>query len=327
MLRTLKFSLLGLFALLCSCNTIRDNDDHCGFYLQFLYDHNMTYECLFREHVSSVTVYVFDENDVLLFEKYALQSELIDGNMMYFNEGIKTGQYKILTVAGLCEHYSVVDASGSSCSAGTTTLSDVKLALNRESSEVSHQFASPVWLSDVVEATYPGYDTVVTTSLVRETNDFSISLYNTATSTRAGYVPYTVEIISPEGGVYAYNNTPLTREKTTYQPHTETTESEDNATVVDQLNTMRLLADDTDGYQLNVIKNATNEVVFTYDLMDLLRATKPTAPDGSVLDMQEYLDREYDWNIGLTFSDDASGFIGISLIVNGWIVWLNDIEI
>lgn len=327
MSRIYKFTLLALFTLLYSCNTIRENNDHCGFYLQFVYDYNMTYECLFKEQVPSVTVYVFDENETLLFERHELQANLIDGNRIYFNEGINSGNYKILTVAGLCEHYSVVDDSGSSCSPGVTTLSDVKLALNRNESVVSHQFESPLWLGEVVAAVYPGGDHTIKVSLVKETNHFTVTLYSTQTGTRANELAYTAQIVAPEGGVYAYDNTPLARETVAYYPYSESAGSEENATVVDCLNTMRLFDGDADGYQLNVIEKATGTVVFSYDLIALLQASKPNAPDDSPLDMQEYLDREYEWEIGLTYDDATSSFIAINLIINGWIVWLRDIEL
>jgi len=93
------------------------------------------------------------------------------------------------------------------------------------------------------------------------------------------------------------------------------------------LNMCRLLYD-YPGYKLVVRNTRTFKVVWEYDLMKLLAATKPD--NHSSLPMQEYLDRQSVWNMVIRVQpggyDDPDAFLALSVVVNGWIVWINDIE-
>lgn len=65
--------------------------------------------------------------------------------------------------------------------------------------------------------------------------------------------------------------------------------------------------------------------------MTLLSKTKPEKrPDGSVLPMQEYLDRQSEWHIVILYKGDENvegGFVAIGVKINGWLLWLRDIEL
>lgn len=325
MLRPLKLALLTLLTLLYSCDMIRDDQDDCGFYLEFFYDYNMQYTCLFTTHVPSVSVYFFDENETFLFMRYADVADLINGRMMHINKELTWGNYKVLAVGGLCEHYGFHDAEGNECQTGVTTLQDVRLALQRDSDDVSQQFSTPVWLSQLIEVTYPGNNQKVPVSLIRETNHFTINLTSTTRTARAdeGDAPYTFKIITPEGGVYGYDNSPLRSESVSYSPYSLTAGAE--SLVEAKINTMRLLdTGNSNDYQLKVYSAVTGEELWSYNLMTLLSYSKPS----TISTLQEYLDREYDWTLTLGATDTTdAGFVALYISVNGWILWLNDIDL
>ena len=52
-------------------------------------------------------------------------------------------------------------------------------------------------------------------------------------------------------------------------------------------------------------------------------------PDGSTLPVQEFLDRQSEWRLVILYKEgeNPSGFVALSIEVNGWIVWRNDIEV
>ena len=69
--------------------------------------------------------------------------------------------------------------------------------------------------------------------------------------------------------------------------------------------------------------------VWDYDLMALLRSTKPDGPGGRELPLQEYLDRQSEWNFVILYEDGGSegGFVAVAVRVNDWIIWLSEIGV
>lgn len=332
-----QFKLLLLLAIPFgwgACGSIHEDLDPCEIYLEFRFDYNMEYTCSFIAQVPSVDVFIFDEEGKYLFTKQASTSTLIGGNRMALADDLDFGTYKVLTVGGLNDTFRLSTTDGQNLTPGVTTLEEVQLALRRSSNTVSHEFPH-VWFGEAIEITYTGGMTeskVWLVSLVRETNNFTIALSSTVSgsrATRAEEVPYTFEIVTPEAAIYGYDNSPLRRTTTTYVPHTLTPGTEEGSLSVGYLNTVRLFYRNVGNYRLVIRDTKTQEEVWNYDLMVLLENTKPAKPDGTTLPMQEYLDRQGEWHLvilhrGGPGSDDA--FLAIAVQVNGWILWLSDIE-
>lgn len=66
--------------------------------------------------------------------------------------------------------------------------------------------------------------------------------------------------------------------------------------------------------------------LWEYDLMELLEEIKAGLYPGSSLSMQEFLDRQSEWNLKIRYKDKG-GFVAVAIEVNGWIIWLNDIGV
>lgn len=347
MSRKLKTILPTLIASVCvSCGSIHDSLEDCGFYLEFVYDYNMEYVCSFTTHVPSVDVYVFGGDDKLVATRRALVSELTDGNKMYLNEGFDPGTtYKILAVGGLCDQFALTDAHGNPCRDGQTSITDLQLALERQSDEVSHEFTS-LWFSrEVASVAYPAYKQTVRVPLVKDTNVFNITLVSNDANGRSrgpsewpssDEVPYTFEIHTPEGGVYGWDNAPIRHEAVRYIPHTLSGNTSAGSLAVARMNTMRLLDDRNtageSGYRFVVRNRKTLQAAWDYDLIDLLDKTNGyTRPDGSPLPMHEYLDRKSVWDIIILhrggFDEQDDGFTALAIRVGPWIHWFHDVDI
>lgn len=336
-----KNTLLAAVSLiaLASCARIHEDLPRCEIYLEFIFDHNMEYANSFNPQVNAVNVFVFDGSDRFLFTKRAAREELTDGRIMPLADDLEAGRYKVLTVGGLSDKFRICDLLGEDIKKGETTLADIQLVLTRGSSVVSHQFPH-LWFGKVVDIDYsPGVTAhkVWPVHLVRNTNRFNFMLVrlDPVNRTRASSAaPYTFEIITPEGAAYSWDNEPVSMDDpVTYKPYSLGPGPDPENLAVAHLNTCRLFKRDNYGYRLIVRNTSTFKEAWNYDLMPLLENSKPeTRPDGTALPLQEYLDRQGEWNIAILHRGGGEdeihdAFIAIQVRVNGWIVWQSDIEI
>lgn len=304
----------------------------CGIYLEFVYDYNMGYSDTFDTQVECVDVYVFDESGTYLFSKHESSEELTEENRMFLGDELRYGKYKILTVGGLSGHFTV-SAGGGDLVPGSTALADVRVTLNRESDIVSHEFA-PVWIGPTVTIDYKADLSVHRISLIKNTNLFNLFLFKTdVNGTRAETASCTFEIVTPEGACYMHDNSPSTIETVTYKPYSLLPGEAEGEISKGKLNTARLLYGENYDYMLTVRDTGTGKRLWSYDLMKLMEHTKPDLrPDGSALPMQEYLDRQSEWNIIILYDgeidpEDPAAFIAVAVKINGWLVWLHDIDL
>lgn len=327
-----RMALVIIPVLLLACERIKDNMDDCGIYLEFLYDYNMEYTDAFATHISTVDVFVFDANETYLFSKHARREELIDGNSMFLGNDLDFGQYKLLTIGGLTDYFRISENGNDALVAGQTQLKDVQIALKRQSRNVSHEF-SPLWVSKSIDINYQADLSVYPISFIKNTNRFHLSLVrqnenkeNIQTKT----IPHTFEVRTSEGAVYNHRNLPQLKEIISYTPYIRTTKPEDDAIVTEKINTMRLIESEEHVYNLVIHNSKTGKILWNYNLMALLEHTKPDySPHHTTLPMQEYLDRQSEWNLTVLYTDTGmeGGFVALAVIINDWIVWLNEIEI
>uniref|UniRef100_S0DG38 Fimbrillin-A associated anchor proteins Mfa1 and Mfa2 n=1 Tax=termite gut metagenome TaxID=433724 RepID=S0DG38_9ZZZZ len=331
MLTKLKIILAAIvLSVVSSCN-IRDSYDDCGIWLEFIFDHNMEYTDSFDPLVETVDVFVFDGEGKYVLAKHAECSDLHLHKRMLLSR-LPFGNYRILAVGGLCEHFNFTDMNGGEFVPGVTTVEQVKLALNFKNA-VTHEFPH-LWFGQVTDVCYAADMSVWPIPVMRLTNKFHIALQHTVALPQNGSTrttdesPYTVEIVTPESGAYDHNHNPLVREKLTHRPYYRTSSIETSETgavhvAANKINTMRLLEGEQGGYKLTVRNTETGDEIWTGDLLTLLAHTKPAnRPDGTTLPLQEYFDRESDWNIVIVHNVTADkGFAAMKIIVNGWIVW------
>ena len=96
--------MIVVAALLTSCDMMKEDRDNCptGLYVNFVYDYNIQRADMFKDHVSSVTLYVFDESDQLVAQRTVSGSELsVYGYHIHFTEQeLAPGhQYRLSAIA------------------------------------------------------------------------------------------------------------------------------------------------------------------------------------------------------------------------------------
>lgn len=332
MLRVLSVLLVATtLNFLTSCLWEGDNEE-CGFYLKFIYDYNMEYADAFDPLVPTVDVFVFDESGRYLFSDHASREQLENGNRMKLGEGLKYGTYKILTVGGLSDSFSLTDGNGESLRQGISRIEDVRLSLIHNS-DVSFEFP-PVWFGRTVTIDYRDNEDTENVYLVKQTNMFNLMLVrqddaDDDTRDKSVY-QYTFEITTPENAAYDYEDRPLLRQELRYKPFSLTHENDTDIFSVGHINTCRLFYNDE--YRLVVSNKNTLKTLWECDLMPLLEKTKPNRkPDNTTLAMQEYLDRQSSWNVVVLHKggseDDYDAFMAMKVIVNDWIVWERDVDL
>lgn len=330
-------SLLLLTAsmlLLASCERIYEDLPRCEVWLEFAFDYNMEYADAFNPQVKSVDVFVFGSDDKLLLTKRAEAAQLTGGNRMSLSE-LEFGNYKVLTVGGLSNNFRILNTAGQPPVVGTTTLQELTLALQRQSNVVDFSFPH-LYFGEVVDVDYSPRDTnhkVFRVDLMRETNRFNIVLVSTdGTGIGTETIPYTFEIETPDGAAYSWENEPLgLTDPVTYVPYSlGKGETEDIITVAN-LNTMRLINRTGLDYRIVVRDTQTSEETWSYNLMTLLRYTKPSLrPDDTELPFQEYLDRQSEWNLIFCIKENQGGdgpYLSFGIQVGNWIYWLTNIEV
>lgn len=322
----------GIAILAISCDLIDEDEHDCGLCLRFVYNHNMEFADAFRSQINSVDIFVFDDNDRFLFSQKASLANLIDGNTLMLTD-VRSGNYKVLAIGGLSESFRLSDLGGEDIKAGHTAIEDIQFALTRNGADMVDLEIPGMWYAKRLDIIHDSSkQSTWDIEFMKDTNEFNIALVRD--ETRGSVIrnddptpvhAYSYEIVSPEGAVYSWENNPISTEMVTYKPYRLEFNNDDLWT--GSLNMCRLLYD-YPGYKLVVRNTRTFKVVWEYDLMKLLAATKPD--NHSSLPMQEYLDRQSVWNMVIRVQpggyDDPDAFLALSVVVNGWIVWINDIE-
>jgi len=286
----------------------------------------MEYADSFVSDIETVDVFIFDSSDKYLFTKQYTQEQLIENKMLEFGWGLDYGIYKVLTVGGLSDQFEVTDYEEDHFIPGQTTIDNVIVYLNRRSEIVSHEFP-PLWVGETATVDY--HDAMITypVHFTKDTNHFTLHLENTNPSEKTMHSSnsYTFEIISPEGAVYSAENIPLLRQTLTYQPYNLTSKTTPTPLSTGQINTCRLF--NSDRYRLVIRNTQTGNIEWDYKLMSLLLYSKPeNRPDGSSLPIQEYLDRESEWDITIRHKEDQGAFVAVAVEINGWIMWMHEIK-
>lgn len=345
MFTKLKITLALTAALvLSSCEKIYDDYANCGVWLEFVFDYNMEYADSFDPQVKTVDVFVFDKAGRFVKTLHAATDDLNGRKRMLINN-LSLGDYRILTVGNLTEHFRFTDRSGNNFVPGTTTIEQAMSAL-KHSGMVAHEF-SHFYFGPTVEVEYNANLKVYRVPLIRQTNIFNIVLQTVVESTGIPQGPvapaHTVEITAPEAGAYDWLNNPADKRKLVYRPwsllsrldYTENGVLQETAA---KINTMRLLENEWNGYRITVRDIKSGNELWSNDLLSLLAATKPNKrPDGTELPRSEYFDREGEWNIVIVYrngnshnpdpADPNKAFVALRIIINNWIVWKQDIEL
>lgn len=332
-IQSLKTWAMLLFAAgtLASCNILDEEEQDCAVYVSFKYDMNMKFADAFANSVKSVTLYAFDKNGKLAFQKTEEGSMLAqEGYAMRLDE-ISRGEqdeYDFITWAGLANNPSF---SVPLLQVGTSTKEDLICQLKRAEGGV---------VSDDLEALFHGQKTgmsfsragseKVTIPLTKNTNNIRIVLQHLSGK------PVEVEkfhfTITDKNGLMNYDNSLLLDEVLTYQAWRKDQGSaslgdpslgtEDGTTLnvaIAELTVGRLMADME---PVLTVTNDEGEKVLSIPLVDYALMVK--GHYNRNMSDQEYLDRQDEYNMTF-FLDERGYWLNSRILINGWAIVRNEI--
>ena len=330
---TLLLLAAGTFS---SCNVLTEEEQDCTVYVRFKYDMNMEFTNAFQNAVNSVTLYAFDKDGVLAYQKTE-EGDLIkqDGYRMRL-DGIShsdKAEYDFITWAGEPDNESFTIPV---LTVGKSTKEELICQLNRAGDGVVGDDLDDLFHGQVEDLNFgraaaSPMDEVVL-PLVKNTNSIRIILQQVSGK------PINVDdfhfTITDKNGKMNYDNSLMDDAQITYQAwHTgDGSASLDEGQVegegitsinvaIAELSVARLMADME---PVLTITKADGERVLSIPLVDCALLYK--REKYSDMPEQEYLDREDEYNFTF-FLDENNNWISSSIIINSWRLVLQDSEL
>lgn len=326
--------LLLVGSMFTSCNILSEEEEDCAVYVSFKYDMNMEFTNAFSEAVNSVTLYAFDENGVLAFQKTE-EGELLkqDGYRMRLDEVRRNAdkvEYDFITWAGEPDNESF---SIPVLTVGKSTKEELICQLNRAGNGVVDDDLEDLFHGQVAKQSF-GRSAAgeVVVPLVKNTNSIRIILQEVSGE------PLNVKdfhfSVYDKNGKMDYDNTLMEDELLTYKAwHTgnghvgldEGQVNEEGLTEINvaiaELTTARLMADMEPILTITRVEDGSQVLSIPLVQAALLYKREKY----SDMPNQEYLDREDEYNF--TFFLENGKWISSNIIINSWRVILQDSEL
>lgn len=330
---------MTLGSAVVSCDSILDEEDvDCSveYRVKFKYDYNMKYADAFANEVSSVTLYAFDDNGKLAFQKTE-EGDILKAQDYHMTLDVNPGDYRLITWAGRLDD----EASFSVplLTEGVSTYEELKCRMDRAYSRAADGSAyintelTGLWHGEIPKQNFASRAAMVQTaevSLVKNTNKIRVILQ------QMEGVQIDVEnfefTITDDNGYMNYDNMLLDDEILTYYPYFHvdgSTAFDENIKVEDSDNISVAIAQLTVGRlvvgqnpRLTITNRENGEEVLSIPLIKYLLLTES---EGHEMTNQEYLDRQDEYH--MTFFLDANmAWINTQIIINDWIVRFNEFD-
>jgi len=319
--------LLLLTGTVSACDVLEEEEEDCAVYVRFKYDMNMEFADAFQNAVNSVTLYAFDQDGVLAFQKTEEGDLLKQNGYRMRLDGIShsdKAKYDFITWAGEPDNASFTIPV---LTVGQHTKEDLYCQLNRAGDGIVNDNLDDLFHGQVTDLNFgraamqPGEEVVM--PLVKNTNSIRIILQQVSGK------PLNVDdfqfSITDKNGKMNYDNTLLDKDiEINYQAwHTsdgnvsldegqvQESTSEINVAIA-ELSVARLMADMEPEL---TITNADGEKVLSIPLVDCALLYK--REKYSDMPNQEFLDREDEYNFTF-FLDENNNWISSSIIINAW---------
>lgn len=325
-----NIGLVILIGWMCQA-CIKDDMSHCGLNIRFRYTYNITEADAFSQEADWVRLWVYDDRNRLVSQ---YQAEGIRGTedfilrIPYFPEG----SYSFVAWAGSSDktgehsNFKIPDvAAGSPKEELTARLPRHEDGISRTPFNALLNAAQEVEVTGVLQ-------------------DLDIDMMKCTHTMRVILMPIdgaqTIEPAAYEfsikdcNGWLAYNAEPYREDPVTYMPYyqeaiSDATNSKSetvtvSSAIVAELNTSRLIAKDKP--RLIVRDAANGKVVMDIDLAWLL-SLQAIGEHQAEWSNQEYLDRQDEFALTFFVDTDKGTWMQTHIIVNGWVLSLENIEL
>jgi len=328
--------LLLIGSMFTACNVLTENEEDCAVYVRFQYDMNLLETDAFSQAVNSVTLYAFDKNGVLVFQKTE-EGELLkqSGYRMRLDEISRSedlADYDFITWAGEPDNESF---SIPVLTVGKSTKEDLICQLNRAGDGVVDDDLEDLFHGQAdsrsITRSVSGDELVM--PLVKNTNSIRIILQHvTGEPLDVNDFRFTVE---DKNGKMDYKNTLMEDEMLTYKAwHTSNgyagldgaqTQAKGMTEInvaIAELSVARLMVDMEP--ILTITRISDNKEVLRIPLVDCALLFKRQKYES--MDNQEFLDRADEYNF-VFFLDEFDNWVSTTIIIHDWRVVIGDYEL
>ena len=293
--------LLSVLFVMTACDGIYEDEGDCSvhYHVKFRYDMNMKFADAFAHEVNSVTLYVLDEQNNVVWQG-SEQGETLAQEGYAMEVDVAPGSYSLLAWCGL--------AGGNSFAVPVSSRKeDLICSLKRE-----HKLDGTAYVKEDLNRLYHGYLEKQTFSSEEGTHTFVVPLVKNTNNIRVVLQHLSGEpvdkdkftfSITDENGMMNWDNKPLSDEPVTYYAwHTDSgtagIDDVDSRTVssfsaaIAELTTARLVKEKAPRLK---VTNDKGETVFSIPLIDYALLVK--GEYNRRMDDQEYLDRQDEYNM------------------------------
>ena len=319
--------LLSVLFVMTACDGIYEDEGDCSvhYHVKFRYDMNMKFADAFAHEVNSVTLYVLDEQNNVVWQG-SEQGETLAQEGYAMEVDVAPGSYSLLAWCGL--------AGGNSFAVPVSSRKeDLICSLKRE-----HKLDGAAYVKEDLNRLYHGYLEKQTFSSEEGTHTFVVPLVKNTNNIRVVLQHLSGEpvdkdkftfSITDENGVMNWDNKLLSDEPVTYYAwHTDSgtagIDDVDSRTVssfsaaIAELTTARLVKEKAPRLK---VTNDKGETVFSIPLIDYALLVK--GEYNRRMDDQEYLDRQDEYNM-VFFLDEGDRWMDAYIYINSWKVVLQE---
>ena len=357
---------MALFALamMSSCNLMHDSRKGCpeGLFINFVYDYNIHRADLFRDHVGEVTAYIFDAEGYFVTSQTENKStsQLSAYGYQMHIDGLQPGDYQILTLAHQRSSEEIALTPGAKYMRTELqkgdSLSKLYTSLPRgewmqtqyegpkaqvSGYRIDHQSApmDTLWHGLNTQPVTIVFEqpTYAQASLVRNTNSLHISLRQIIDehAVQANIADYDIYITDRNDSL-DYANNVVSTDRIVYTPYI-TWDTEDMTRSVEngaartghaQIEFNRLMhrAMNDNPAMLYIYNNQTGILVAQVHLSDLLQQGRG-AFDYYQYTPQQYLDREYSYNLAFYLVGDRWEYVNLSVSILPWVKRIQNVDL
>lgn len=337
---TCKLLLLTVLAgAMASCDSVLDHEEgDCTvkYRVRFKYDYNMKFANAFANEVKTVTLYAFDTNGQLIYQKIE-EGDMLKADDYGMQVDIEPGDYHLIAWAGLNDESFAVPL----LSPGTSDIEELTVKTNRvvqtrangENENLVNKQLAPLWHGESVQTltrSASGKESTITIDLVKNTNTLRIVLHQ-MDGIEIDINKFDFAIYDDNGWMN-YDNTLLKDELLTYKPYSKSSGTTTRATAdggttsiavaVAQLSVARLIAEKNP--ILRITNRDTGAKVIELSLIEYIKLLR--MEEHSEMSDQEYLDRQDEYSMTF-FLDKDMTWLNTTIIINGWTIRLNDSDL